>query len=61
MPAASLGELSGKLLDGRTYDEYPERHAASIPDKSRCNEIAEGFLETFRSLTEQNSLVQVLT
>ena len=27
---------NGRLLDGRTYDEYPERIVASIPDKSRC-------------------------
>jgi protein gp37 len=52
---------NGRLLDGRTYDEYPERRAASMPDKSRCIAIAEGFLETFRSQSLQNSLVQVLT
>jgi hypothetical protein len=52
---------NGRLLDGRTYDEYPERRAASMPDKSRCIAIAEGFLETFRSKSLQNSLVQVLT
>ena len=52
---------NGRLLDGRTYDEYPERRAAPIPDKSGCIAIAEGFLETFRSLTQRSSLVRVLT
>jgi protein gp37 len=52
---------NGRLLDGRTYDEYPERRTASIPDKSRCVAFAEGFLEAFQTLTQQNSLVRVTT
>jgi protein gp37 len=52
---------NGRLLDGRTYDEYPERIVASIPDKSRCITFAEDFLETFRALSQQNALVRVTT
>jgi len=52
---------NGRLLDGRTYDEYPERKEGSIPDRFRCIEFAEGFLERLRTLTQQNSLVSVIT
>jgi protein gp37 len=52
---------AGRLLDGRTYDEYPDRSPVSIPDKSRCTAIAERFLESFRSTTQHKSLVRVPT
>ena len=34
---------NGRALDGRTYDEYPNRVAAPIPEKARCIEFAEEF------------------
>lgn len=52
---------AGRLLDGRTYDEYPERGPAVVPEKSTCSAFAESFLEDFRWITQQNSLVQVTT
>jgi protein gp37 len=54
---------NGRLLDGRTYDEYPERRRTSVPDKSRCGAIAERLRGTFQELmcSTPNSLVQVTT
>ncbi|HTR65795.1 MAG TPA: DUF5131 family protein, partial [Terriglobales bacterium] len=30
----------GRLLDGRIYDEYPERVVRVVPDRSRCAALA---------------------
>ena len=32
---------NGRLLDGRTYDQYPRRVAANVPDRSICIRLAE--------------------
>ena len=37
---------NGRLLDGRTYDEYPERVAAQVPDRTNCLKSAAEFLES---------------
>jgi protein gp37 len=37
---------NGRLLDGRTYDEYPRRVAAEVPDRVRCLKFAAEFLES---------------
>jgi len=34
---------NGRQLDGRTYDEYPSRVAAPIPEKSQCEALADRF------------------
>jgi len=34
---------SGRLLDGRTYDEYPERVIRPIPERAECVAWAEEF------------------
>jgi protein gp37 len=34
---------NGRKLDGRTYDEYPSRVAARIPEKAQCVALAEEF------------------
>ena len=34
---------NGRSLDGRTYDEYPSRVAAPIPEKAECLAFAEEF------------------
>ena len=34
---------NGRSLDGRTYDEYPSREAAPIPEKAQCLAFAEEF------------------
>jgi protein gp37 len=39
---------NGRLLDGRTYDEYPERIDVQVPDRADCLKSAEDFLELFR-------------
>jgi protein gp37 len=38
---------NGRLLDGRTYDEYPERVVAEVPDKVNCMKSAAQFLGSF--------------
>jgi len=40
----------GRLLDGRTYDEYPHRTSVPVPDRARCVDIAESCLEAFRAV-----------
>lgn len=49
---------AGRLLDGRTYDEYPRRIASSIPEKSSCMGFAEEILRSVRRT--YGSLVQVI-
>ena len=31
----------GRLLDGRTYDEYPHRTSTPVPDRARCVAVAD--------------------
>lgn len=47
----------GRLLEGRTYDEYPRRVASPIPDRSSCIEI----LNSFRRVFSQRPLMQITT
>lgn len=49
---------NGRLLDGRTYDEYPRRAVARVPDRENCIRFASAFWESFR-LGESESLVQL--
>src|SRR5467141_2185824 len=46
---------NGRELDGRTYDEYPRRVAAAVPDRLSCMSFAEALLNSFRG----SSVVQV--
>jgi protein gp37 len=39
----------GRLLDGRTYDEYPERVASVVPDKATCNVLREAIQNQTRT------------
>ena len=50
---------NGRLLEGRTYNEYPFRYAMDVPDKSNCAAFAKNFLDAFRGITRQSSLVRV--
>jgi len=50
---------NGRLLNGRTHDEYPFRAVMDVPDKSNCAAFAETFLNTFRELFRQGALVHV--
>ncbi len=38
---------NGRLLDDRTYDEYPERIARTVPDRERCQAFAQDILNSF--------------
>jgi len=49
---------NGRLLDGRTYDEYPERAAAVVPDRTSCLKYAADFLAELR-FGMQEHLVQL--
>jgi hypothetical protein len=49
---------NGRLLDGRTYDEYPRRTTSPVPERSSCSAYAEDFRNSLRSVF-QDSLVQV--
>lgn len=49
---------SGRLLDGRTYDEYPRRVTATVPDRANCMRYAAEFLQSFVAGTG-NKMVQL--
>lgn len=49
---------NGRLLDGRTYDEYPRRVVAQVPDRANCLRYVAEFLELFRT-GAQEPLVQL--
>jgi protein gp37 len=49
----------GRKLEGRTYDEYPQRLSAPVPDRMRCAEFAETILNSFREVFGGTRLVQV--
>jgi protein gp37 len=40
---------NGRRLDGHTYDEYPRRVAADVPDRLSCLRYAQEFLESLRT------------
>jgi hypothetical protein len=48
----------GRRLDGRTYDEYPRRATADVPDRVSCLRYAQEFLESLRT-GPQEPLVQL--
>jgi len=37
--------LGGRILDGRTYDEFPERHTASVPDSLHRTDLIANLQE----------------
>jgi protein gp37 len=49
----------GRLLDGRTYDEYPARSVFPIPDRARCIEHAREVFGSVQALLQGQSLVRV--
>ena len=40
---------NGRLLDGRTYDEYPARAALPVPDRATCLSFAEALRATLEN------------
>jgi len=49
---------NGRLLDGKTYDEYPLRIALPVPDRADCMKHAADFLKGF-DLGSRCDLVQL--
>ena len=49
----------GRLLEGRTYDEYPSRVSSAIPEKSRCLAYARDILDSLQPISSASSPVQV--
>jgi protein gp37 len=50
---------NGRLLDGRTYDEYPARLATPVPDRAVCESHAEAFRAALRDVLQNRNLVQL--
>jgi len=50
---------NGRLLDGKTYDEYPKRVAAPVPERSKCVVLAQEFLQSLKETGRARPLVQV--
>ena len=38
---------NGRVLDERTYDEYPRRPVTVVPDRAKCNAFAQDILNSF--------------
>ncbi|HEY1464343.1 MAG TPA: phage Gp37/Gp68 family protein, partial [Terriglobales bacterium] len=52
-------KAAGRLLQGRTYDEYPSREVREIPERSRCAEFAEKLAQNLRALMPSGNLVRI--
>lgn len=50
---------NGRLLDGRTYDEYPSRIVSPIPEKANCLAYARDILGSVGGTFRGSRLVQV--
>lgn len=48
---------NGRLLRGQTYDEYPARVAATVPERESCSVFAESLRESVREMFS-STLVQ---
>lgn len=48
--------LSGRKLEGRTYDEYPRRFFTEVPDRSECLEMVKSFWRETRGLAQERKL-----
>jgi protein gp37 len=49
---------NGRLLDGRTYDEYPHRVVGQVPDRDHCIKSAAELIESLK-MPLQMPLVQI--
>jgi protein gp37 len=50
---------NGRLLEGRTYDEYPKRAVAPVPERARCVAYARDIAEAFQQFFRCDSLVRI--
>ena len=49
---------AGRLLDNRTYDEYPKRVTKPVPDRARAAAFSQAFLRIVQELLNHQPLVQ---
>ncbi|PYX39685.1 MAG: hypothetical protein DMG81_08820 [Acidobacteria bacterium] len=50
---------NGRMLDGRTFDEYPTREVVRVPDRSTCMSYAESFRRVAEHSFGSRSLIQL--
>lgn len=50
---------NGRALEGRTYDEYPERQITRIPDRTTCLSFAESLRKLADERLAGSALVQL--
>lgn len=50
---------NGRLLDGCTYDEYPQRVVSAIPERGSCLAFAQEIVSSFRKLAAGSDLVAI--
>ena len=49
----------GRLLEGRSYDEYPTRIARPVPSRSACQTLADSLLEAVENWLQHPQLVRI--
>jgi protein gp37 len=47
---------SGRLLDGRTHDQYPQRVGKPVPDRASCLACAEALVDSMRGALARHAL-----
>jgi protein gp37 len=52
---------NGRLLDNRTYDEYPSRNIIPVPERSRCATFAKEMLAGLEHSNPGNSFVRLVS
>jgi protein gp37 len=50
---------NGRLLKGRTYDEYPRRVVSPVPERASCIASARDVLNSFQQVFQGRSLVRL--
>jgi hypothetical protein len=50
---------NGRELDGRTYDQYPERSASAVPDRATCIAFAETVLRSTQGIGPAEALIAI--
>ena len=48
-----------RLLDGRSYDEYPQRVVSAIPERESCRAFAHEIVVSFRQTAAGSTLVAI--
>jgi hypothetical protein len=50
---------NGRKLDGRTYDQYPQRAASAVPDRASGMVLAETILRSAQGMIQGRALAPV--